>query len=172
MRRFALTFFASNMARLDSVDCTIMRILHEDARTSNADLAHKVSLSPSATLQRVRRLEAGGAIKRYVAEADETLFEPWSRVLIKVTLSAEGQKRRDEFEANIRATREIVEALELAGTPDYMLKGAIPSAANWPALRNMLDPDRALIESVNITAAVRTVKMRAPHPLLLYADAC
>ena len=169
--RFSIPpLYAADGARLDDLDLQILRVLHQDGRTPNVDLAGEIGLSASATLQRVRRLEANGAIKRYLAEADEALFEAWSFVLINVELSQEGHGRRREFEANIQAAREIVEALELAGAPDYLLKGAMPSSSHWPSLRTTLDPEASLIKRASIAPAVRTVKLRSPHPMLFGSE--
>ena len=45
---------------LDRFDRAILEALQQDGRISNVDLAHRVSLSESACLRRVRALEASG----------------------------------------------------------------------------------------------------------------
>ena len=166
MRQSSVSLFAVDGARLDDLDLEILRLLQIDGRTPNAVLARAIDLSPSATLQRVRRLEATGAIQRYVAEADETLFGAWSCMIIEVTLSGEGQRRRREFETNVSGERKIIEAAELAGAPDYLLRAAVPSAAHWPMLRDAIDPSGALMLATRVSLVVRQTKSRKPHPLL------
>ena len=56
---------------LDELDSTILRILQENGRISNAELAQRVSLSPPATHARVRRLVEQGYIRSYVALLDK-----------------------------------------------------------------------------------------------------
>jgi Lrp/AsnC family leucine-responsive transcriptional regulator len=46
---------------IDSVDVQILTILQSDARTSNAAIARHVGLTPSAILERIRKLQATGA---------------------------------------------------------------------------------------------------------------
>ena len=56
-----------NAEPLDAVDRRILRALQIDGRITYDVLAAQVSLSPSATLRRVKRLEESGVIKGYVA---------------------------------------------------------------------------------------------------------
>jgi Lrp/AsnC family leucine-responsive transcriptional regulator len=55
---------------LDERDVKILGILQKDGRTTNVELARAVELTPSATLERVRKLEERGLIKGYTAILD------------------------------------------------------------------------------------------------------
>src|ERR671914_1030816 len=55
---------------LDEKDEKILEILQRDGRTTNVELARVVELTPSATLERVRKLEERGLIKGYTAILD------------------------------------------------------------------------------------------------------
>ena len=55
---------------IDEMDLKILKRLQLDARISNVHIAETVHLSPSACLERVKSLEKGGLIRRYVAEFD------------------------------------------------------------------------------------------------------
>ncbi len=55
---------------MDEKDELILKLLQQDGRMSNVDLARAVELTPSATLERVRRLEERGLIKGYMALVD------------------------------------------------------------------------------------------------------
>ena len=55
---------------LDEKDEKILEILQRDGRTTNVELARVVELTPSATLERVRKLEERGFIKGYSADLD------------------------------------------------------------------------------------------------------
>lgn len=158
--------FAPNGARLDPVDLELIRRLQEDAHIQNQTLAREVGLSPSGCLQRVRRLEEGGVIRGYVAVAEESVFASWSVLWIKVKLRGRAQKRRTDFEAALCSASEVMEAHEVAGRFDYLIKAALPSVAAWSELRERLDPDDAFIKSVDVLAGVRTAKGMSPHPLL------
>ena len=55
------------MEALDKIDKQILRTLQADGRATFDHIAEAVSLSPSAVLRRVKRLEESGVIDRYVA---------------------------------------------------------------------------------------------------------
>ncbi|MEE7566174.1 Lrp/AsnC family transcriptional regulator, partial [Xanthomonas sp. Kuri4-3] len=50
---------------LDRTDLRLLALLQTQGRTSNADLATQINLSPSACLRRTQRLEAAGIIAGY-----------------------------------------------------------------------------------------------------------
>src|SRR3546814_3467909 len=58
-------------ADLDAIDRRILRVLQENARIPNVDLAQAVGLSPSPCLRRVRDLEERGVVRRYVGLRSE-----------------------------------------------------------------------------------------------------
>ena len=55
------------MEALDKLDKLILRSLQADGRATYEQIAEQVSLSPSAVLRRVKRLEESGVIGQYVA---------------------------------------------------------------------------------------------------------
>ena len=55
---------------MDEKDARILEILQRDGRVTNVELARAVELTPSATLERVRKLEERGLIKGYTAVLD------------------------------------------------------------------------------------------------------
>ena len=55
---------------LDRIDRRILAALQADGRLTNHALSEQVSLSPSACLARVRRLERSGVIRGYHARVD------------------------------------------------------------------------------------------------------
>jgi len=57
----------------DRIDRLILHELQLDGRLTNAGLAGRVSLSESACLRRVRRLESAGLIRGYVGLVDQSL---------------------------------------------------------------------------------------------------
>src|ERR1700687_1748911 len=52
---------------IDDTDATILNILQKNARTSNAEIARKVGLAPSAVFERIRKLEERDVIRGYHA---------------------------------------------------------------------------------------------------------
>jgi Lrp/AsnC family leucine-responsive transcriptional regulator len=55
---------------IDEIDLAILKILNENARTSNAEIARQVGLAPTAIFQRIRKLETTGIITGYRVALD------------------------------------------------------------------------------------------------------
>lgn len=58
------------MEELDAIDLQILKLLQDDGRMSNADLAQRVGLAPPTVLRRVKLLEERGFIRGYAALVD------------------------------------------------------------------------------------------------------
>ncbi|MCP4006409.1 MAG: Lrp/AsnC family transcriptional regulator [bacterium] len=54
----------------DDRDRKILSILQSNARTSNAEIARRIGMAASAVLERIRKLEARGAIQGYEARVN------------------------------------------------------------------------------------------------------
>ncbi len=55
---------------LDATDLAILDLLQANARISNADIARKLGMAPSAILDRIRKLEQRGVVQGYTASID------------------------------------------------------------------------------------------------------
>jgi Lrp/AsnC family transcriptional regulator, leucine-responsive regulatory protein len=52
---------------IDPTDREILRLLQENARIPNAEIARRIEMAPSAVLERIRKLEERGVIETYTA---------------------------------------------------------------------------------------------------------
>ncbi len=84
---------------LDRYDRAILKLLQQDARTTNTSLAEKVSLSESACLRRVRALEEAGVIEGYTAVLNQQKAGYPVNVFVQITLDRAGS-------AGVRGLRE------------------------------------------------------------------
>ena len=71
---------------LDNVDLKILDELQRDGSLSNVTLAKRIGLSPSPCLARVKALESGGVIQRYVALASAAALGLGLTVFISISL--------------------------------------------------------------------------------------
>lgn len=131
--------------RLDRADKHILRLIQEDGRISNADLARKVGLSPPSMLQRVRKLEQGGFVKGYSARLDGEKLGFSILVFAMVSLSLHQDKPIDQFIAAVQEVPEVLECYHVSGDYDFMLK---------ITARDMHDYERVLREKL---AAIKVV---------------
>ncbi len=107
---------------LDKIDRRILRVLQVDGRISNLKLAEAVHLSPTAVLERVRRLTREGYILGYEARLDPALLGAGLLVFVEVLLDRTVHDVMDNFKAAVQVRPEILEAHLVAGGFDYLLK--------------------------------------------------
>ena len=112
----------TNPSGLDKIDARILRALQDDGRISNLKLAQAVHLSPTAVLERVKRLTRDGVILGYEARLDPALLGAGLMVFIEVLLDRTLPDVLDNFRAAVQARPEILECHLVAGGFDYLLK--------------------------------------------------
>lgn len=107
---------------LDATDRRILAALQKEGRITNADLAERVNLSPSACHRRVQRLEQEGFIAAYVALLDARRLGKPTTVFVEITLESQAEDLLDAFEREVARVPDILECHLTAGTADYLLK--------------------------------------------------
>ncbi|AQS91813.1 MULTISPECIES: Lrp/AsnC family transcriptional regulator [Gluconobacter] len=115
----------------DRITESILRILQHDGRLSNADLAQRVGLSPSACLRRVRLLEERGIIRGYRAVIDERSAQKLTTVIVQITLERLTDETLRRFEARIRECPDVRECYLMTGEADYLLHVAARDLADY-----------------------------------------
>lgn len=108
--------------RLDTADRNILRLLQEDGRITNADLARKVGLSPPSMLQRVRRLEQKGFVKQYTAQLDPEKLGYSLQVMAMISLSMHQDQPIENFLEEVMSIPEVLECQHVSGDFDFLLK--------------------------------------------------
>ena len=116
---------------VDTIDRAILRQLQDDGRLSNVELAHRVNLSPSPCLRRVRALEASGAIRGYHAEIDPAAIDRAFEVVVHAELSLKDRVTVEAFEERIAQMDAVVECRRMFGIPDYVIRVAVADAAAY-----------------------------------------
>jgi Lrp/AsnC family leucine-responsive transcriptional regulator len=108
---------------LDNYDLQMLRVLQEDGRISNQELACRIGLSPSPCLRRMRALEEYGLITGYRALLDAKKLGLSLMALIHISMDQHTPERFDNFEAKIAEIPEVLECLLITGQDaDYQLK--------------------------------------------------
>jgi Lrp/AsnC family leucine-responsive transcriptional regulator len=109
---------------IDEKDARILELLQGDGRVTNVELARAVELTPSATLERVRKLEERGLIKGYMA-----LLDPHALGLGLVAFIFVRVDERDDVVGRSEKTAEALAALpsvqevhHLAGEDCFLVK--------------------------------------------------
>lgn len=116
---------------MDHLDRKILRTLQADGRISNVELARQISLSPAATLERVRRLEQKGVIQSYAARIDPEAVQLGLLVFVQVTLDRTEDGLFEQFSKAVRKIPQIGECYRVAGDFDYLLKARVRDMAAY-----------------------------------------
>ena len=151
--------------RLDRIAWRILDRLQRDARTSNADLAREVGLSPSPCLRRVRELEQSGVIKDYV-----TLLEPAEvglpiSVFVQVTLERQVERALETFEHAMLDRAEVMECYLMTGDADYLLRVAVADVEAYETFLKEHLTRVPGVSGIKSSFALNQVKYRTALPL-------
>ena len=116
---------------LDALDKKLLRVLQDDGRLTNADLAQRIGLSPSACLRRLQRLEEHGVIEGYSATLSGEAIGKAMTVFIEVTLDSQVGKALDAFERAVAACDDVLECHLMSGDFDYLLRVAVADMRDY-----------------------------------------
>lgn len=153
---------------LDRIDLKILAALQRDGRMTNQRLAEAVALSPRASLERVRRLEAAGIISGYQAVIELRELTRPVNVFVEIVLEKQANRRR--FEKRLMALDEVVECWEVSGNLDYVARVVCADMVAYEELTAaLLDDDGLGVARIVSHVALRPVRRFAGYPESLLA---
>ena len=119
---------------LDSKDKHLLEELQANSRITNAELAKRIGLSPSSTLERVKKLEVSGFIEKYI-----TLLNPRKAgyscfTFVEVKLTRHGETPVEDFISSIAHIPEVLECHHITGEADFLLKVATKDIPTYEEL--------------------------------------
>lgn len=110
------------MTALSDSDRRLLRLLQQDGRMSNQQLAEAAGMSPSACWRRVRALEETGLIRRYTALVDAERAGLGFSAVVHVSLTRQTADHVETFVSEIVRRPEVLECLATTGEADYHLR--------------------------------------------------
>ncbi len=116
---------------LDRIDRRLLRLLRDDGRLSNAELAKRVNLSAASCHRRTRRLIEAGIIRKVRAEIDPQRVERGALVIVGVVLDRSTPESFAAFEAAAKALPVVLDSHLVAGEIDYFLKIRVRDMADF-----------------------------------------
>lgn len=135
MQQNCVKLIMSKEIQLDSIDLRVLRALQGNGRATYDELAEQVSLSPSATLRRVKRLEEAGVIDSYVAllkpERVGLGLTAYLNVRLEKFTATHKRNPMDSFRAAVQVWPEVVECSSLTGEMDYLLCVVVADMAHY-----------------------------------------
>lgn len=110
------------MDKLDKIDLQLLRIIQNNSRLTTKELAAQVNLSTTPVFERMKRLEAEGYIKKYIAVLDAEKLNLGFVVFCSVKLRRLNRDIASEFSRIIQDIPEVTECYNVSGEYDYLLK--------------------------------------------------
>jgi len=141
---------------LDKVDLNILRLMQDNARISNADMARELGMAPSGVLERVKKLEQKGVIQQYTTRINPVALQ--QKMLAFIFLKAsDGPGCTDTAEA-LSKIPEVQEVHHIAGDDCYLVKvRTYDSSTLVQLMRNNFSQIPNLL-STRTTIVLETVK--------------
>ncbi|MDM4761735.1 Lrp/AsnC family transcriptional regulator [Galbitalea sp. SE-J8] len=106
---------------IDAVDRELIRLLQQDARSTNASLAASVGIAPSTCLTRVRALIERGAITGFHAAVDPRALGLALEALISINIKVGARRAVATFADEMRALPEVTQVFFLGGAEDFIV---------------------------------------------------
>lgn len=117
--------------KLDDKDIDILRVLQQNARLTNKELASKVHLSTTPTYERVKRLERLGFIRQYATIIDADKVNLGFTVFCSVKLRQLNSDRANAFTQMVTDLSEVTECYNISGSFDYLLRVQAPDMRSY-----------------------------------------
>lgn len=116
---------------IDKTDIGILRALQENGRLTIKELAAQVNLSSTPVFERLRRLEANGYIKKYMAVLDADKLNRGFMVFCNVKMKHLNREIAQNFMDIVQNIPEVTECYNISGSFDYLLKIHVPDMKHY-----------------------------------------
>lgn len=116
---------------LDRTDRAILTALQSEGRLTNAELAERIGLSPSACHRRVRLLEDNDVIRSYAALLNPDAVDRGLTVIVLVTLENQRRETMERFEQAIAEIGEVMICYLMTGAEDYLIRMQVKDAKDY-----------------------------------------
>jgi Lrp/AsnC family leucine-responsive transcriptional regulator len=162
------TSVKSSALDIDRIDVKILTALQADARMTNLKLAELVTLSPTATLARVSRLQRDGFISAYQAVLNPYQLDLGLIVFVEVLLDRTTPNVFEQFKAAVQVHTEILECHMVAGGFDYLIKTRMADMAAYRHFAGQVLWELPGVRETRTYPVMEEVKcsMRLPLPRL------
>lgn len=119
------------MKELDMTDRRILNILQENAKLANKEIAARLNMTTTPVYERIKKLEEGGYIKKYVALVDKEKLGFSLVAFCDVSLKEHSRAYLMKFENEVGSLVEVIKCYHIAGMYDYLLKVVVKDMAAY-----------------------------------------
>ncbi len=121
------------MSEIDGVDKKILRLLQQNARLTNKELASRLELSITPVFERVRKLEKHGFIKKYVAVLDHEKLDRRMIVFMHIKMQSHNHESLTHLMKEVQGLEEVMECYHVTGETDFLMKVLVPDMKAYEA---------------------------------------
>ena len=104
---------------MDRTDRRILALLMDNARMTVKEIAGRVSLTPPAAAERIRKMEKSGVIAGYTVRLDPVGAKGTIQAMISIYVPP---AQREEFENHLLAEDAVEECLQVTGNQSHMVR--------------------------------------------------
>lgn len=141
---------------LDKTDLHILRLMQENARISNADMARELGMAPSGILERVKKLEQKNVIQQYTTRINPVALQ--QKMLAFIFMKAADGPGSDHTTRELAKIPEVQEVHHIAGDDCYLVKIRTYDSASLMLLMRTYFSKIPNILSTRTTIVLETVK--------------
>ncbi len=142
----------------DGFDEKILDALSQDAKLTIKELSVLVCLSPTATFERVKKLEKENIITGYFAQLDHKKLGWHLVALCYISLEKHQKDIISSFEQDIQKFSPIVECHHITGKYDYVLKIVVADMIEYQNFISTQLSNIHNIRQVESTFIMKTIK--------------
>jgi len=147
----------------DDTDLQILELLQANARETQVEIARIVGLAPSAVLERIRKLEARGALRGYAAQIDPKALGLGVLAFVAVRTEEFGPENR--IAHALAELPEVLEVHDVAGEDCYLIKVRARDAEHLGQLLRTRFARIPGVRSTRTTIVLETMKETSRLPI-------
>ena len=118
----------------DRLDFAILKVLLADSRQTLQEVGAQVGLSTTSCWNRIKRMEAAGAIQGYTVKLDLARLGYRDTVIVQVNLESHSDETLYEFGRVLETIPEVLEAYLISGDYDYFIRIAVQDTRDYERL--------------------------------------
>ena len=118
----------------DRLDFAILKVLLADSRQTLQEVGAQVGLSTTSCWNRIKRMEAVGAIQGYTVKLDLARLGYRDTVIVQVNLESHSDETLYEFGRVLETIPEVLEAYLISGDYDYFIRIAVQDTRDYERL--------------------------------------
>jgi Lrp/AsnC family leucine-responsive transcriptional regulator len=132
--KVVIAFYEMTEKHFDKQDLAILRVLLADSRKSLQEIGKEVGLSTTSCWNRIKRMEAAGAIQGYTVKVDLSQLGYRDSVIVLVNLESHSDETLYEFGRTLETIPEVLEAFLISGDYDYYIRIAVQDTRDYERL--------------------------------------